>query len=636
MTFRLPSRARPVFAAIAFAIGSLGLGAQAADAHAWYLRSNPAADARLARAPAEIRVSFTEPPDLRGSELRVLAADGRRVDRADLRATDEPNGLSVSLETLGSGGYTVAWTVLSTVDGHTTRGTFVFAVGDAPLPAIPDVDTAVTAASPLELAARALSFAGIALAIGVGMFGLLVRPALPAASAAREAQLVLLGAGLIITWPLLLAVTQGASLPPRLALLMGVRALCALALPAALRLGTLRHEAIAALGIVAALTATLASHAAAAGSAVATALDLVHLLAASTWAGGVVALAWTALPFARARDAAESVALARAVRRFSLVALACVAIVVATGAFQSFQRLVLPQDLVETPYGLALLAKIVLLALTVALGALNLLVFGPRLARAAAPERARTGLIRGTAAESGLLALVLAASGALTAFAPPAQASAAAYDETQHAGGLRLQLLVPTAQPGRNRYVLRVREGLRPVTEAQRVALRFTMVEHDMGESELVAEQRAPGEYVAQGSPTAMFGTWRIETIVRLAGRDDVRTVFSVPIGGGTATAARALTAGPYALVAFTEPSPPVAGAPFTLHVVVVDTKGDPVSGRAVLVTPSGPGAASAVTAAPAGPGRYTAAFAALSAGAWQLVISLDGASTVFPVDVAP
>jgi len=622
-------------ATLALAACGLGLGAETADAHAWYLRSNPAADARLARAPSEIRVAFTEPPDLRGSELQVLTTDGRRVDRRDLRATDEPNGLAVSVEPVGDGGYTVAWTVLSTVDGHTTKGTFVFAVGSAPLPAIPDVDRAVATASPLELLGRTLSFAGITLAVGVGVFGLLVRPRFVSASTGRETQLVVLAAVLLVAWPAILAVSQGAALPPRLALLHGIRALCGVALLGALRAGPYRHEAITALGIVAALTATLVSHAAASGSPLEAGVDLVHILAASVWVGGLAALGWTALPYARVRDAAESAQLGRAVWRFSLTALVAVTTIVTTGTLQSLRRLVLPQDLVETPYGIALLAKVVLLLSTAALGALNLLVWGPRLRQAVAPLRARAALVRTTLAESALLALVLVATGALTAFAPPAQASAAAFDQTQHVGGLRLQLLLPSTQPGRNRYVLRVHEGLRPVSDAQRVALRFTMVEHDMGETELLAEQRAPGEYVALGSVTAMFGTWQVETIVRLAGRDDVRAVFSVPIGAGSgATAARVLSAGPFTLIAFTDPSPVIAGAPFSLHVVIVDAKGEPVPGRTVLVTPSGPGQAPAVTAGEASPGRYIAPFAALDAGAWQLVISLDGASAAYGLEV--
>ena len=622
-------------ATFALALWGLGLGAQAADAHAWYLRSNPAADARLQRAPVEIRVSFTEPPDPRGSEIQVLATDGRRVDRGAVRATDEPNGLAVSVEPLPDGGYTVAWSVLSTVDGHTTKGSFVFAIGNAALPAIPDVGPAVRPPSPIELAGRVLSYAGITLAIGVGLFGIIVRPLLPAASTARESQLIVLAAGLLVLGPALLLLDQGAAIPGRLALLLGVRAAAGLALLGALRAGGLRHEATVALGIVAAVTATLVSHAAATGYVFEVALDLVHVLAVSVWVGGLAALGWTALPFARVRDAVEARALGGAVWRFSLVALVSVAILVTTGTLQSLRRLVLPQDLVETPYGIALLAKIVLLGVALFFGALNLVVWGPRLRRAIAPAKARTGIVRGTLIESLLLGLVLVATGALTALVPPAQASGAAFDQTQHVAGLRLQLLLPSTQPGRNRYVLRVHEGLRPIADAQRVALRFTMVEHDMGETELVTQQRAAGEYVAEGSVTAMFGTWRVETIVRLSGRDDVRAVFSVPIGAGTgATAARVLSAGPFTLIAFTDVTPVVSGATFALHVVIVDAKGDPVPGRRVLVTPSGPGQAAAVTASEASPGRYIAPFAALDAGTWQLVISLDGASTAYALEV--
>src|SRR5439155_1124848 len=91
-----------------------------------------------------------------------------------------------------------------------------------------------------------------------------------------------------------------------------------------------------------------------------------------------------------------------------------------------------------------------------------------------------------------------------------------------------VELLMPTTNPGRNRYVLRVYQGLAPVTNAEKVSLRYTMVEHDMGEQELVAEQRAPGEYVAEGSPTAMFGTWKVLAIVRIPARLDVRALFTV------------------------------------------------------------------------------------------------------------
>jgi hypothetical protein len=231
--------------------------------------------------------------------------------------------------------------------------------------------------------------------------------------------------------------------------------------------------------------------------------------------------------------------------------------------------------------------------------------------------------------EAGLLAGVVVAAGVLTALAPPAQSTGAAFDQTQHVGPYRVELVVPSASPGRNRFVLRVHQGLTPVTHAEKVALRFTMVEHDMGETELVADERAPGEYVAIGSPTAMYGTWHVQTIIRLAGKDDVTTLFTVPIspGGQTASAA-ALTTKSLALVVFPDPSAPVAGAPIQLNVVVLDG-GNPATGRAVtgvIVAKDGqPVQGDSFTGAEQASGRYRIDIPALAPGRWTMRLQIGG-----------
>ncbi len=576
------------------------------------------------RAPKEVRAAFSEQPDPRGSELAVFDTSGKRVDAGGTAVSDEPNGLRVSLAAIGDGGYTVAWTVLSTVDGHTTRGSFAFAVGDAPLPKIADVGQEVSPPTPFELAGRFLSFAGIALALGVAAFGLAVRAFADAPAQRREQLVLALAGGLLVAGSVTLLLDQGGRAPPRLTALLGIRGLAGVTIlggAAAFAPTRLRLVALAA-GVVAAMTATLVSPAAPTGGARDVALDLAHLLAVSVWAGGVVAMLAIAIPSSSDGDAD----LGRTVWRFSLVALASVGALVATGTLQAFDRLVLIEDLIETPYGIALLAKIVLLAIALVLGALNLLAWGPRLRAAADATRSRRRLALATLGETALLAVVLAAAAALTALVPPDQPSGAAFDETRHVAGLRLRLLVPTVTPGTNRYVLRVSQGLTPVSDARKVAFRFTMVEHDMGQSELVAEQRAPGEYVATGSATVMFGTWRVESIVRLPEREDVRTVFTVPVGAptGPGAVARALAAGPYTLIVFVSPPQPVAGAPFTLHAVVVDAKGEPVPGKALRASFSGPGRET-IGARETARGQYEMPVAALDAGTWQVDIDVGG-----------
>jgi copper transport protein len=613
-------------------------GAGGADAHANYVKSNPASDARLVRAPTEVRIVFSEPPEARSSEIQVLDANTKaRVDNGGTQASDEPNGLRVSLKPIGDGGYAVSWAATSAVDGHETRGSFAFAVGNADLPAVVDVGEAAPPPRPLEIGGRALSYAGIALLIGGGLFGLVVRREPTVAQDRREQLVLALGGVLLVLASVALLLDQGGRSPPRLTAFLTARGLAGVAVlgvAAALTELRLRQTALVA-GVVAALTATFVSHAAASGQAVQAALDLVHATAASAWSGGVIALLAVVLPFGRRLESRDLGAL---VWRFSLLAIASIAVVSLTGLIQALEHLVLVEDLWETPYGIAILAKSTLFVGAMALAAFNLLRWGPRLRRAVAPEGALRGLGRGVRGEIAAIVVIFVATGALTAFPPPAQQSGAAYDETRHAGGLRLELLAASTTPGQNRFVLRIHDRLEPVTDAQRVAFRFTMIEHDMGENELVAQQRAPGEYVATGNLTSMFGTWRVQTIVRLPERPDVSTVFTIPIGAtaaGPGAVARVVSAPPYTLVVYVDPPQPIAGAPVTLSVVLVDAKGDPVPNKTLTAALSGP-SSQTLTMKEISVGRYDGPIPALDAGKWTATISVGSeAKADYVFDVA-
>ena len=614
----------------------------AAAAHANYVKSNPASDARLTKPPTEVRVTFSETPDARGSDVAVLDTSGNRLDNRDVTSvSDEANTLRVSLGPLGDGGYLVSWTTVSAVDGHETKGAFAFAV-NAPLPVIKDIGPSAPPPTALEIAGRALSYAGMAVLTGLAFFTMFIRIPTGGAEAQRERRLVMIGGGALIAGSALLILNQGTNIPGRLLLLLGLRALAggaalaSLAVPSRLLPADARREATAFFGLAAGLTATLVSHAAASGDLRYVALDYLHVIAISIWLGGVVAFAYVAMPSARADDPQE---LGRTIWRFSLTALAAVAVIITTGTLQSLDRLVLIEDLVETPYGIALFAKIVLLLGLVGLGALNLLVWGPRMRRGLA---ASAQFWRGVIGETALFAGVLVAAAFLTAFAPPAQANGAAFDETKHTNGLRIELLTATTLPGRNRFVVRVQQGLTPISGAEKVALRFTMVEHDMGEQELVATERAPGEYVAEGSPTAMLGTWKVDTIVRLAGRADIHTLFTVPVSqpAGQVATTKIIAVPPYQLIVFSEPFQPQAGAPLTINVVVVDSKGDPVNGKKVRAAFTGPSSVAAIdgveNVAELGPGRYRFTVPGLDAGSWKITLSVsDAGSGVYELEVS-
>jgi methionine-rich copper-binding protein CopC len=100
-------------------------------AHAYLVRSAPAARASVARAPARVQLWFNERLEPAYSRLSVWDGGGKRVDAGDVEvAASEPTRLSVAVPALPPGPYTVKYRVLS-VDGHVVESEFSFTVRGA-------------------------------------------------------------------------------------------------------------------------------------------------------------------------------------------------------------------------------------------------------------------------------------------------------------------------------------------------------------------------------------------------------------------------------------------------------------------------------------------------------------------------
>ena len=100
-------------------------------AHATPLQYVPAASSVLSKAPAEVQIRFSERVEPRASSIVVLAPDGSRADLSNSgpdRA--DPRIYRVGLKDGGAGSYTVSWEVISSDDGHFTKGAYVFSVGN--------------------------------------------------------------------------------------------------------------------------------------------------------------------------------------------------------------------------------------------------------------------------------------------------------------------------------------------------------------------------------------------------------------------------------------------------------------------------------------------------------------------------
>ena len=155
-----------------------------------------------------------------------------------------------------------------------------------------------------------------------------------------------------------------------------VVALLALVLPAVAGSRAWRRVgALLALGAVA--TVTLTGHAADWGDVSFTAaLDWAHVVAASAWAGGLLVLATLVR---RAAPRWPPALLPAVMRRFSILAATCLAVVVLSGAYRAWVELPTVGALWQTTYGRVLAVKVLLALGLVGCGAVNRYLVLPRL-----------------------------------------------------------------------------------------------------------------------------------------------------------------------------------------------------------------------------------------------------------------
>jgi methionine-rich copper-binding protein CopC len=98
--------------------------------HLRLVRTTPAADTTVAASPAEIRLFFSEAPQMRGTSVRLADAANNLVASTEAAAdAEDARQVWIAPEApLAPGRYTVHWRVIAQ-DGHTQRGSFSFRVG---------------------------------------------------------------------------------------------------------------------------------------------------------------------------------------------------------------------------------------------------------------------------------------------------------------------------------------------------------------------------------------------------------------------------------------------------------------------------------------------------------------------------
>jgi methionine-rich copper-binding protein CopC len=97
-------------------------------AHAFLDHAEPRVGAKVAKAPQEVRIWFTQELEPAFSNIRVFDSEGKQVDKKDSHLDPKDKSmLIVSLPSSPAGTYKVAWRVVS-VDTHRTEGDFKFVV----------------------------------------------------------------------------------------------------------------------------------------------------------------------------------------------------------------------------------------------------------------------------------------------------------------------------------------------------------------------------------------------------------------------------------------------------------------------------------------------------------------------------
>ena len=534
-------------------------------AHADLVRSDPADDGVYSEGSlSQISLQFDETLESRFSNIEVYDSRLQRADMGELQVdSNDPHLIRKALDDLPQGDYTVLWTVVSTADGHATTGLFQFRVGeDTGNPISPVIPAKSSSAGPPvagEVVIRWLLFTSALIAFGALFFvPIVLRSANrnvigTSFETTASEQVSRLVTGAVILWLVtncaflfwqsasvshsslgeaLAGGTPLALLQTRLGLVWSLRQAAALVLLAVCRRvpgGRFTSKIILAAIMLGTISLTSHGVANALWPAMAVLVDWLHLLANGAWLGGLVILALVFFPIWR-RSGRQSAALFEVVRRFSKLAVIAIVIAATTGVYATTLHFLDPADILGTNYGRTLLLKLVLVGLVLSLGLAN---------QRALRHKSRK-LVSGITKEAVVGGLVLLATAALTALpTPPPQILAT--DDIPFNGQLHqitlpendLQAFVSLAPNyiGWNRTMVVIQDnGGLPITNAQRVRVRFSLPEVDARTDWRVTTPAENGLYITEGQDMVLVGDWQIEVDVRRDSQPDARFSLAWPL----------------------------------------------------------------------------------------------------------
>ncbi|HDX9610829.1 TPA: copper resistance protein CopC [Bacillus toyonensis] len=524
---------------------------KSASAHAYVVKSNPAENETLKKAPTVVKIEFDE--DIQVSHFNTLFVrdtSGKRVDLKDAHI-DKRNKklLEAGLkENLKDGLYSIQWKAIS-ADGHPIQGVIPFRVGLAEAGAddvqveemgyVPQIDMIME---------RVVLYTSFSLFLGVLFFNLIIYKGNAIEVHSRSKRIIwisLIGIfiSLLCNLPLQAKINADVSwleafdpllLKETLQLsVFGYVWITQMALISLLIIVTyfaVKREKLSSFKVWSipillfiGLLVMKAFNSHAFGlkfKDIAVVMDFLHLFAASLWVGGLSSI----ILLLRKEDD-KWTKYWDAIKRFSPWATGAVIVIVLTGLFNSTFFIPTIHSLFDTKYGLALLAKILLFVFMGILGIIHYVK---------GKVRAQQGLGATVKVECiiGIIVFVIVAF-MTNVQTPPMPPTGPFTESKQLNNGYELTLHVSPNKVGQNTFHITLKdENGQPVTNMEQVVLTTQSLDMNMGKGSFKVSAISPGEYEAEGMYINMTGNWNIQVHGLTKSLDSFDIDYKFIVGG--------------------------------------------------------------------------------------------------------
>jgi copper transport protein len=311
-------------------------------------------------------------------------------------------------------------------------------------------------------------------------------------------------------------------------------ALAVVIAPAALLASRSRNASVGWLVLAPALlllpTLSAAGHARTSGT-IALIADVVHILAASIWVGG---LGFTILALLLAGADRWPLA-ARVVPVFSILAVGSVVTLIAAGSLRGYQEVRAFHGLWDTTYGQLLLVKIGLVLPLLALGAYNNRFAVPRLKRQIASAIEQRRFVRAAGAELAIMAAIVGVTAVLVT-EPPAKASVKApklISDTVPIGNLEVNYTIDPAKAGSNEIHLYFFTPKGEPANVDDAKLSATLQSKGLGPVRIPLQRIVPSHYTTPAGVFPQPGEWQVTLEARRGEFEALTQTVTVPIREG-------------------------------------------------------------------------------------------------------